>query len=154
MFQPSVPSPGVIPLMSRDNLPHQYRHCNPDHLRSPVSPILQTLTFSHPRSDHTGNRILPIPIHSNVPSSRCVPGFLQLFSSTSLLRQNSSAGTTPLAETLSWWCQLNVVLLNDVLPYDVPLYIQLYPLKLQLPPDKAWMCIHISESYLGYQTLY
>ncbi len=45
MFQATVPSPSVFPLMRVDNRPLLYRHCYPDHRRSPASPILQTLKF-------------------------------------------------------------------------------------------------------------
>ena len=106
VFQPTVSSPGVFPLMMVDNRPRLYRNCYPDYRRSPVSPFLPTLTFSRHRSDPAGSRILPIPIHGDIPSIRYVPGFLSLsflkaFLATFSLRQSSSAGTTPLAETLS-----------------------------------------------------
>ena len=79
-----------------DSHPCLYRHCDPDHRRSPVSPILQTFTSRWcPRSYPAGSWILPISIHGNIPSSSYTSGFSWL-----------SVSTSPRAEILCWWWQL------------------------------------------------
>ncbi len=85
VFQPSVSSPGVFRLISVENRPRLYRHCDPHHRRSPVSPILPTLTFRRPISNPAGSRILPIPVHGDLPSGRYASDVLRFFFSTSPL---------------------------------------------------------------------
>ena len=85
----------LVYFVWRVDSPRLSRHCDPDHWRSPVSPILPTLMTRYPRSDPAGSWLLPVLIHGDIPSSTYTSGFLRLSVSTCPLRQNSLAGTAP-----------------------------------------------------------